>query len=168
MSLYVPENLREPGSRITNTEVLQPGDELQFIGSLGTIAMIGVLDAHDPSSQYPFLRTLFGPDLVLSNHHHVLAKLEGEDEVVSTGLYVGTGAPEDLFFAHVSRRQHDDLQFQIKLDRLHYTVLQKGNHGLYYVSSEERLSALPEAQPYLNEQGGLLIDPPEGVAEKIE
>jgi hypothetical protein len=50
MPLRVRDNEREPWSRITDTRIIRPRDELKLVG-MGLVAIIGVLDAHDPSAE---------------------------------------------------------------------------------------------------------------------
>jgi hypothetical protein len=159
MALSVSRNERAPWSKITNTEILRPGDELRLLG-VGFMATLGVLDAHNPRAEQG--RRTLGQLLgiarpQLPNHHHVLVQIKGSPEVLATGLWVGVGDPDELLFGHVSRRHFDDEAYGTRLTRLH-TVLHSGNHGLYYVSDQERLSATPEGQTYVNPDGSLIID----------
>jgi hypothetical protein len=154
MSLVVPENTRQPWSEITNTEILQPKDELRIVG-IGFTAIIGVLDSHD-------LRTTAGGQAalasgmgrhVLGNHHHVLFQFEGSDEVLSTGLHVGEGQIQDLLFTH-ARIDLDGEEYRQNLRRAVRNT-REGALGLYYISGNEQLSATPQGQAFLAPDGAL-------------
>lgn len=157
MSLIGRDNERKPWSRITDTRIIRPRDELRLVGT-GFIAILGVLDSHDPSAQSPpTLAELIGLQRSpLPDHHHVLVQIEGQSDVMPTGLYVGTGEPDRLLFPHISRRFLNDDEHGERLMRLH-EGLRSGNHGLYFMSEQEQLSSTPAGQIYVNGQGGLLV-----------
>jgi hypothetical protein len=157
MSLITPENLREPWSRITDTGILHPRDELRLVG-VGFTAIIGVLDSHDPSATTPFswgeLLGIESPPL--SDHHHILVQVEGQPDILSAGLFVGVGEPEDLLMDHVTRQQSGDEDYCTRIVQLYELMTSDDNHGLYYISDQEPLSATPAGQVYLDTSGGLL------------
>lgn len=155
MPIYTPNNSRERNSRITDTRILRPGDLLQLYGRK-FMAFIAVLDSHDPSADpLASLRPAFGMHPALPNHHHVLVQQEDEEEVLSTGLYVGTGRAEDLLFGHVTPAQKADETYAPRLARLG-GLMQAGIDGLFYVSDHEHLSATPQGQTYVDSNGDLL------------
>jgi hypothetical protein len=155
MSLIVPENTRQPWSEITNTEILRPKDELRVVG-IGFTAMIGVLDSHDPSNGDTAIamQALGLGDRVLPDHHHILFQFEGSDEIIPTGLFVGQGAATDLLFPHV-RYSIDDDAARMRLRRVAETV-RDGALGIYFMSDNEQLSAMPQGQLHLLPDGSLL------------
>lgn len=123
------------------------------------MAMLAVLDSHDPGADArAYVAEMMGltGQRPLGHHHHVLVQLEDSSEVLSTGLYVGRGGPEDLFFAHMTHLQEAEGDYGDRLRRLHIAI-GGGIHGLYFMSDKEQLSVLPGALPYLNVQGGLLL-----------
>ena len=158
--LTVADNVREPWSRITDTSILRPRDALKLIGR-HCIVLIGVLDSHNPSAETPpTLGQVLGlQQPPLPNHHHILVQLQGATEVLSSGLYVGQGDPQDLIFAHITSAQKRDDEFRSRLGTMTDIMRSSDNCGLYYVSGHESLSALPEAQRYIDENGGLLRRP---------
>lgn len=162
MGLRVPENQRTPWSRITDTSILKKGDLLTLFGVECDIR-IAVLDSHDPRSAAEERLQELMPDILqhagvqslpLPNHHHVLVQFK-DASVVSTGLYVGKGSPDELFFAHITRLQIPDPEYNRRL-RDADMILHSGNHGLYYVSDQEDISQTPQGTIYLDEHGGLL------------
>ncbi|HSW99262.1 MAG TPA: hypothetical protein VLF71_05510 [Candidatus Saccharimonadales bacterium] len=155
MSLIVGENLREPWSPITDSRILRPRDELKLVGATGFVATVAILDSHNP------LATL-GPDFrengkaPLAEHHHMLMQVDGGEELWPAGMYVGEGPPEELIFLHRPQRLFNDAVHEQRLWRLD-VLLALGNHGLYYASGNERLSATPLGRVHVNAQGGLLM-----------
>lgn len=155
MPLSIENNIREPWSRITDTRILRPGDELRLVGSVAT-AVVALLDSHDPSAADPSIAQILGlTSPSLPEHHHILMQLEGQTEVLSSGLYVATGEAEELVFRHITHLQAVDPTYGPRLRTMH-RALGTSMHGLYFISDQEQLSATPEAQPYLDSQGGLL------------
>jgi hypothetical protein len=155
MSLIIPENTREPWSKVTRTELLRPHDELKIIG-LGFIATVGVLDSHDPSigDTADVLRAFGLGDRLIPDHHHVLLQFEGSDEVAQIGLLVGQGEVEDMIFPHVRYNVDDDAAEQ-RLVQIADTV-RAGTHGMYFMSGNEQLSATPQGQAFVQPDGTLL------------
>jgi hypothetical protein len=164
MALSVPDNLREPWSRITDSRILRPRDELRLVG-VGFVAIIGVLDSHDPSSHLRHMDPAFA-DLLnavvppLPEHHHILVQIEGQEDVTATGMRVGEGTAAELILGHVTRGQRSDPDYNQRV-RLLRTMLQAGDdHGLYYASDQEQLSSTPRGQLYVAPNGGLDVDAP--------
>lgn len=157
MSLINPEdNRREPWSRITDSRLLRPGDELRLVGP-SLMARVAILDAHDPSARTSLtwgqVLGLEAPPL--ARHHHILLQVEGQPDVISTGMFVGTGEPEELIFPH-RRLLIDDEPIVAERERLLEEVL-PGSHGLYYVSDREQVSATPGGQALVTLAGKLII-----------
>jgi hypothetical protein len=152
--LIVPGNARQPWSQITNTEILQPKDELRIVG-VGFVAIVGVLDSHDlKATTYGQTVAAFGMgERVLGNHHHVLLQFEGSDEVLSTGLHVGQGDVQSLLFPH-ARVDLDGEEYRQRL-RTAVRNTREGALGLYYISGNEQLSATPQGQAFLAPDGRL-------------
>lgn len=125
---------------------------------MGFVAVIGVLDAHDPRAVLGLSveQSLGSESPPPPGHHHILVQLEGRAEILSTGLLVGVGEPQDLLAAHTTYSQSQDEAYRTRLRQLHSIIELGSNHGLYYVSDQEPLSATPEGQVYLNAEGGLL------------
>ena len=160
MELSVEQNQRVEWSRITDASILKRGDLLRLLGPTFQ-ADIAVLDTHDPSAD---LKGVLPADEIeaglargdiLPNHHHVLVKFPGSDDVVSTGMYVREGESDTLFFPHVTNRyQAHDAQFNRRLAELQ-PFLGSRTLGLFFISDDEQISRLPKAQPYVDDDGGL-------------
>ncbi|HVU59885.1 MAG TPA: hypothetical protein VHC98_03555 [Candidatus Saccharimonadales bacterium] len=158
MSLIIPNNERMPWSRITNTSILQKGDLLKLIG-IAFQANIAVLDSHNPRGELlrhmpAILQEAGVASSYLPDHHHVLVQFEGDESVLSTGLYVGQGEPDQLLFPHITHIQANNAEYGRRLQMLD-AALHSGNLGLYYMSDQEQISSSPAGMVYLDEQGGL-------------
>jgi hypothetical protein len=88
----------------------------------------------------------------------VLVRFRGseDDEVMSTGMYVGHGEPNELLFGHVTRRyQADDDAYTHRLDDIHGLLESVDNLGIYFISDHEDISTTPPGAAYVAEDGGL-------------
>ena len=147
---YMTFSLHE---EVTNTQLLEPFDQLEVHLGDEVLARLEVLDSHDPSSGYiPNGSKSQRPP---GSHHHILAQLPDSELIVPTGLWVGKGG-SDLLFAHATNRHGRDPQLRRAMldlqDRLHTDgarlVRVFGHGGLV-------LHTLDLSLPYLDSSGKL-------------
>ncbi len=155
MKRSVPNNERGPGSEITDARILLPGDELRLYDGVGLLAVIAVLDSHNPAAtEFPTLGQLTGDDPPhLGHHYHILVQMSDGEEIMSTGLFVHRRPLPELIFPHITASQDEDPSYGPRLERLH-ALLSTGTR-LVYASDQEQLSHTPEGQAYLDDKGRL-------------
>jgi hypothetical protein len=172
MNLSPAPNQRVEWSPITDTSILRTGDWLTLLGANYQIE-VAVLDSHNPraeavrqmEAQLPELLRAAGVIVnvdqvlegTLGDHHHVLVKFPGSERVLSTGLYVGQGSPNQLFFSHVTvRYQANDPEYLRQLEELESFLGSSTLLGLFYRSDQEQISSTPAGQAYVRDDGGLI------------